>query len=270
MVLNSILVLGGIGLIFGLGLAFLGEKLKVRVDPLEEKILQVLPGSNCGACGFAGCAGYASACAKGKVDIGKCSLGGVAVAHKISEILGRELEVKESKLVVVTCQGGKDTCIDKFIYEGVEDCNAANLVSGGHRECDQACLGFGTCMNACLFGAISMEKGLPVINEEKCVGCGNCVIACPKGIIVLIPKRQQVYIACRSEDKRKRVREICKKGCIGCGICVKVCPKEAISIKDNLARIDYDKCNNCGICVEKCPTKSILSKNLPTQMQFLS
>ncbi len=270
MILNSILFLGGIGLFFGLGLAFIGKKLAVKRDPTEEKILQILPGSNCGACGFAGCAGYAAACVEEKTDIEKCALGGETVVHQISDVLGREAKIKENTVAVVLCQGKEGISKDRFNYEGIEDCTAANLMSEGSKECAWACLGLGTCMRVCPFGAIKMDEGIPIIDREKCRSCGLCVPACPKGIIKLIPERQRVYILCSSRDKGKIVRENCKKGCIGCGICVKVCPRGAIRLEDNLAIIDYDKCNNCGMCVEKCPTKSIFSVNVSAQTQFLS
>ncbi len=270
MVLNSVLILGGIGLFFGLGLAFIGKKLAVEIDPLEENILQVLPGSNCGACGFAGCAGYAVECLKENADIGKCALGGEKVVRQISDILGKEAKIKEDSVAVVLCQGKEGISKDRFVYEGIADCSAANLISEGNKECVWACLGFGTCMEVCPFGAIRMDEGIPLIDEEKCKGCGLCVPACPRGLITLISKRHRVYVLCRSKEKGKIVRESCEKGCIGCGLCVKVCPTEAIQLKDNLAVIDYDKCSNCGKCVEKCPTKSIVLNNSSSSMQFLS
>ena len=60
-ILLPILLVAGIGLVLGLGLAIASKVMAVPVDEKEEKITEVLPGANCGACGFSGCAGYAAA-----------------------------------------------------------------------------------------------------------------------------------------------------------------------------------------------------------------
>lgn len=257
MVFFAVITLGGLGLLFGFLLAVAGKKFAVKVDPRQEEILKILPGSNCGACGFAGCTGMAEALARKGAGVASCPVVGAETLRKIGEILGEEIQVREAQVARVMCQGDESKV--KYDYRGVEDCRAAHLLAGGHKACSYACLGLGSCQTVCPFDAIRWEKGkTPEILMDKCTACGKCVEVCPTKVISLIPKRAKVYVKCNSLDKGAIVRKICKLGCIACGICVKVCEPGAIKIENNLAIIDYEKCTNCGICVEKCPTKSIV------------
>lgn len=249
--------LGGLGLIFGIGLAYASKKFAVKVDPKVEAILEELPQANCGACGFAGCSGFAEALASGEASADGCAPGGEEVARKIAHILGVEVELKEPKVAKILCYH-KGQSSTKFVYYGLATCKAAFLVFGGDKACRYSCLGLGSCIEACPFGAISLLDGKVEIDEDVCTGCGTCVDACPTGVIALVPKGKSVYILCNSKDKGAVVRKFCEQGCIGCNVCMKACEQEAILVEDNLARIDYAKCNDCGVCAEKCPTKAIL------------
>ncbi|MBN2355471.1 Fe-S cluster domain-containing protein, partial [candidate division KSB1 bacterium] len=241
LLLSSILVLGSLGLFFGSGLAFASKKLAVEVDPKVEEILAILPGANCGACGQPGCAAYAEAVAAGRVPPNKCTPGGKDVAEKISYIMGLTgVQVDEPKIVAVHCQGGFKEAKERSIYQGLDDCRAAVLIGGGSKACRYGCLGLGSCVKACPFDALYMnDNGLPVVIEEKCTGCGVCVLTCPRDILELIPVHQKVYLACRSLDKAKAVKNICKVGCWACKICVspKVMPSGAIVMEGNLPEI---------------------------------
>ncbi len=252
----SVSILGGLGLLAGSGLAYASKKFVSKIDPKVEAILEALPGANCGACGFAGCSGFAKALVEERAQANGCILGGEEVAREVASILGVEVEVKEKKIAKILCyhKGASQT---QFDYQGLESCRAAALLFGGDKACSYSCLGLGDCVEACPFGAITLIKGKIEINEERCTGCGKCVSICPKGVITLVPEEKRVHILCNSKDKGAIVRKICKEGCIGCGICVKVCPEKAITLKDNLAYIDYEKCTECGACVEKCPTHTI-------------
>ncbi|MFH1287307.1 MAG: RnfABCDGE type electron transport complex subunit B [bacterium] len=258
---TAVIVLGTIGLIFGLFLAIADEKLKVEIDPLEEKFLGALPGINCGACGYPGCSGYAHQLASGNAPPDKCVAGGHDVAKKLGELLGIEVKVKEKIIAVVKCQGGEGKAYSIFNYDGFPDCQTAVLVSAGHKSCQYGCLGFGTCVRVCPFKAIKMnvETKLPEIDEKLCTACGMCVTECPKKIIALIPGKSRVGIGCSSFDKGIEVKKKCTIGCIACQICVKKCPENAITMENNLAKIDYNKCTNCLLCVSVCPTKAIYS-----------
>ncbi len=257
----AVVSLGAMGLAFGAALAIAAKKLAVETDPRESKVLEALPGANCGGCGYPGCAAYAAAVVSGGAEVDRCPAGGDAVRIRIAEIMGVSTDSagRTRRIAFVKCLGDREACPERFSYDGIPDCRAANLVGGGHKSCRYGCLGLGTCVAACLFDAMHMsDSGLPVVDREKCVACGKCVEACPRGLIELFDEDIAVYVACSSKDKGADVRKICKVGCIGCGICAKNCPASAITVADFLARVDQEKCTRCGICAEKCPTKCIV------------
>ncbi|SHE62329.1 electron transport complex, RnfABCDGE type, B subunit [Caldanaerobius fijiensis DSM 17918] len=250
--------LGGMGLAFGVILAYAARKFKVEVDQREAQIREVLPGANCGACGYPGCDAFASAVNQGKAPVDGCKAGGPTVAEKLGQILGVQIDHEgKKKVAFVKCGGTIEKAVEKYHYEGLSDCRVAAMYQEGMKGCRYGCLGLGTCEKECPFDAIHVgEGGVAVVDEEKCTGCGICVDVCPKKIIDLVYS-SRVRVACFSLDKGKDVRLVCQAGCIGCRACERVCPHDAIHVKENLAAIDYDKCTNCGLCVEKCPVKCI-------------
>ena len=260
--LAPVLTLGSLGVLFGLSLAFAAKKFHVPLDPKLEEVIATLPGTNCGACGKAGCMGFAEALSKGEIDLNSCAVCDPKSREAIAEILSLSLKEKVKMVAVLHCQGGNKVK-DKFLYQGMKDCIAANLVLGGHKNCDWGCLGFDTCVKACPFDAITMDKdsGLPVIDESKCTACGNCVDICPKHLFSLVPVASNIYIACTSHDIGKIVMQVCGVGCIACRKCEEVCPLGAITVVNNLAMIDYSKCNGCLECVKVCPTKCIRERS---------
>lgn len=255
----AIAVLAALGVLFGIALAIVAARFVVKVDPKVEQVRETLPGANCGACGFAGCMGYAEAVV-GNPDVaaGLCAPGKSAVAEKVAVITGKKADRLEPKIARVFCQGGTSLSQRKFIYTGVMDCTAAVLAAGGDKSCEYGCLGYGTCMRACPFDAITMSAdNLPIINPGKCTACGKCVAACPKQVIELARASKAVVISCHSRDKGADTKKKCQVGCIACGMCVRTCPVDAIKLENNLARIDHAKCITCGLCVKKCPTSAI-------------
>jgi electron transport complex protein RnfB len=258
-VYTTLVVLAGLGIVFGVSLAVIAARYVVKTDPKVEKVRDILPGANCGACGFAGCMGYAEAVVGNPdVAVNLCAPGKSAVAEKVAEITGKKAEKVDPKIARVFCQGGMSLSQRKFIYTGVQDCTAAVLAAGGNKSCEYGCLGYATCMRACPFDAITMSAdNLPVISKEKCTACGKCVAACPKQVIELAVETKAVVISCHSRDKGADTKKKCQVGCIACGICVRTCPVDAIKIDNNLARIDHAKCIVCGLCVRKCPTNAI-------------
>ncbi len=259
-IINSVIALGALGFVCGTVLVWASRRFAIITDPKVEKILDILPGANCGACGFASCSDYAERAASGEAAVGLCVMGGEEVAEKMAKVLGASVVKKDRNVAFLRCNGGT-RCIDKFQYDGVKRCMAATLVRGGEKACTYGCLGYGDCVKACPLGAITIGKdGLPAIDESICVGCGLCASACPKGILAIVGRDKKAHVLCSSHDRGKHVREVCEVGCIGCGICAKACPSKAITIKDFLATVDPELCIGCGICVEKCPRDAIKLK----------
>ncbi len=256
--LAAVISLGGLAFILALGLGVASKIFAVETDPTVEAIAEVLPGANCGGCGYAGCAGFAEAVASGQTAPTECKAAGSDIVAQMAQILGVKIEETEKKVVKIFCQGSSDNCKSKFLYEGVFDCRAAVLLGGGYKACPYSCLGYGSCVKACPFGAIEIgPKGLPIVDEQKCTGCGSCIRQCPRGILRLLPISQKYYIPCSSKDKGKAVRQVCQTGCLACKLCLKKCPNQAITIENNQPRIDAQKCSGCGVCAEKCPKKII-------------
>ncbi len=259
-ILIAILVLGVLGLIFGIGLAVASKKLAVQVNPKLDQVQHLLPGSNCGACGNPGCFGFAESLINGKSAVEGCRVCSDESKEKIAKVLGQALEKQNKKIATLHCNGGLKVK-DKYLYSGVNDCIAANLVLGGQKSCVFACLGFGTCVKACPFGAISISgEALPVVDSVKCRSCNKCVLVCPKKLFSLISVSNAVYIGCSSNDLGKEVKSVCPVGCIACKLCEKACKFDAIHVVDNLAVIDYHNCTSCQECVKVCPAKTIRIK----------
>jgi len=256
-ILLPILILGALGGIFGAGLAFASRKLAVHNDLRLEKIMGLLPGANCGACGSAGCFGFAEAVLKGDLPPDACRASDEKVQHEIAGILGRKLEKGAQRTAVLHCRGGKSAA-DKYIYAGLKDCLAAASLLGGPKKCASGCIGLGSCVTVCPFKAISMgEDGLPRVDKDRCRSCGKCVIVCPKRLFTLETDQHKVYVACRSSDNAARKRGYCKSACIACRLCEKTCKFGAVKVENNLAVIDYAKCTACLECVKACPVKVI-------------
>ncbi len=254
----SLISMGAMGGLFALGLAVASKKFAVESDPRVDEIEEVLPGANCGACGFAGLRSFAEGVVDGQAKVDGCPVGGARVAKLVAEILGVETEGPQRKVAQVLCKGGRAEASQRGEYDGPRDCRIADATSGGDKNCTFGCLGYGSCVAACPFEAMALdENGLPVVFEDKCTGCGLCVAACPRDIITLVAEDQGVHIRCRSLLTGRFVRQVCSVGCIACQRCVKVCPTGAIYMEDNLARIVYEKCTNCRKCVEVCPVNTI-------------
>lgn len=255
----TIAVLGGLGLIFGLILAIASKVFAVDEDPRKELLMEIMPGANCGACGFAGCSAYADAVINGTTVVGACPVGGTEVAEKMARIMGvTDIGAAVRQVAFVRCSGhGSDR--SRYNYEGIQDCLAASRVAaGGPLACQYGCLAYGSCVKVCDFDAITVKDGCAVVNMEKCVGCLKCISACPRNLITVVPYGSDILFKCHSFDKGVDTRAVCDNGCIGCGLCAKACPHGVITVENNLAFIaDYSKCTSCGACIEKCPQKLI-------------
>lgn len=252
------LIVGGTGLLIGLVLGKAGKVFAVEEDEKEAAILEVLPGNNCGGCGYAGCSGLAAAIAKGEAPTGGCPVGGAPVAEKIAKIMGVESDEQVRMVARVKCVGVPEQAAQSYEYTGIKDCSIINIMQNqGPKSCVYGCLGYGTCVTACPFDAIHIVNGIAHVDRENCKACGKCIQVCPRNIIEMVPYDQRIFVACNSCDKGKDVMSVCKTGCIGCKMCEKVCESDAVKVVNNLAHIDPDKCTGCGKCAEKCPKKII-------------
>ncbi len=259
-VLIAISVLGGLALIFGLGLTLANKVFMVKADPKKDAIREALPGANCGGCGYPGCDALSDAIYEGIAPITACPVGGNELVIKLADIMGVEATSTNVRLVAtVRCQGTAELCNYKYDYKDIKDCSAAIMVNDGNKACQFGCMGLGSCENVCKFDAIHIDPNLKiaVVDPEKCTACGACVEACPKNIINLQPDNLKVKILCKAAEKGKLVKLNCKIGCIGCTLCAKRCKFEAITMVNNLPVFDYNKCVGCLMCAEDCPTGAI-------------
>lgn len=256
-VLTALLVVAVIGVIAGVLLALASHFFHVEEDEKVKNIRQVLPGANCGACGFAGCDSYAEAVAAGKAEPNLCIPGAGDVASKLSEILGVEVAAGEASVAFVSCNGSCKATSEKVIYDGIKSCAAAKMIYGGPSSCVYGCIGCGDCAQVCPVDAIRICDNLAHIDPEICICCGKCARVCPKKIIKKVPKSATTAVMCSNTEKGAAARKNCKNACIGCKKCQLNCPEKAITVVNNLAVVDYSKCTGCGICIDNCPTKCL-------------
>lgn len=265
----TILFLAIVGALAALLLFVVSKKFHVEEDARIELVNEALPGANCGGCGYPGCSGFARACVEAESMEGLfCTVGGNDTMLKVADILGRTAVEAEPQLAVVRCNGSCDARPKVNQYDGASSCAIAAATYGGETGCTFGCLGLGDCTLACGFDAIKMNPltGLPEVDEERCTACGACVKACPKMIIELRkkgPKGRRVFVSCVNKEKGGVAKKACDNACIGCSKCFKECKFEAITIANNLAYIDPNKCRLCRKCVEACPTGAIHEINFP-------
>ena len=256
-IIAAIAVLGALGALFGLILSVASKIFEVKKDPREEAILSHLAGANCGGCGYPGCGGCAAAILAGNAPVTACAPAGPDNAAAIAEIMGMAAPTGERQVAFVRCNGG-EAAKKRFEYVGVHDCLSATKVAAGPLECAFGCLGFGSCVNACQFGAMSIgPNGTAVVDPEKCTNCGACRAACPHHLIVEVPYKQKVFVNCSNKDKGPAVTKVCASSCIACGMCERTCKFDAIHVENNVAVIDYSKCKNCTMCAKACPRNAI-------------
>lgn len=253
-----VLIVSAIGVISGVILAVASKVMAVKVDERFPLLRGAMPGANCGGCGFAGCDDYANKLIEDpNTPTNLCPVGGAAVAQQLSEILGVSFEETAPKYALVHCNGTCENTSYTMDYEGPKTCSACRSFFSGRGSCPSACLGFGDCVKVCNYNAIGVVDGIAVVDPEACIACGMCAKACPQQIIDIVPAASQVYVSCSNHQKGAQTRKACKVGCIACKKCEKVCPNAAITVADNLASIDPEKCTNCGACIGECPTGAI-------------
>ena len=258
-VLITVGVVFAISLLLGVLLALFIRFFGIEDDEKVKNIKGALPGANCGACGFKGCADYAEALAKGEAAPNLCVPGGSTTAKALEGILGVKVQAAGAKVAFVRCNGACSATSKKAEYKGILTCKACSMMYSGDGACAYGCLGCGDCATVCPTGAICLDDGIARINPDRCIGCGACARACPKKIISAAPALATTFVVCSNKDKGADARKACKNACIGCKKCEKLCPEGAITVTDNCASIDYTKCTGCGACAAGCPTGAIKS-----------
>lgn len=258
-ILKALGIVGGMALVLGVAIIFVFKLFAVPKDEKQESIMEILPGINCGGCGYSGCAGYAGALASGEdKNCAKCTPGGKEVSMKLSSFLGYGGAAYVPKVAQVACQGTCHHRRNRYQYSGSESCAAAHALYSGPASCIYGCIGLGDCERACPYDAIEMIDDMSVILPDKCVACGACVVACPKQLITLQPKLYDLYqVRCMNPDPGPIAKATCDMACIGCKMCVKKCPEKSIIMRENVALIIQETCGHCGICAQVCPSKSI-------------
>jgi electron transport complex protein RnfB len=245
-----------LGLVLGLVIGLVVKTFGVEADERVEQIEGLLPGANCGACGFAGCADFARHLAEGKAEPSACPSSTPEAVAQIASLLGVTAGERIAKVAVVRCGGDDSRATQAALYNGVADCKDAVQVAGGAKSCLYGCLGLGSCARACPFGAIEIRNGLAIVHPELCTGCGKCVATCPRKLIELVPASAPIHVFCNSPDKGGAKRKICQAACIGCQKCVKASENGSMSMSGFLARANYENPPPASLA-EVCPTQCL-------------
>jgi electron transport complex protein RnfB len=252
-------IVGGVGLLFGALIAIAHRKLWVYEDPRIDAVAGMLPGANCGACGFPGCRGFAEAAVGGQIAPAKCTVANDEARSDIASYLGVDAGEAEKRVARLLCAGGSDVTHKRAEYVGIQSCAASVAVSGGGKGCVWGCVGFGDCAVACTFDAIYMnDVGLPVVDIEKCTACNDCVVACPLGLFTILPLDSKLIVQCKSLLQGEDATDVCAVACNACGRCVVDAAPGLISMQNGLAVIDYSKIETANpAATSRCPTNAI-------------
>jgi Na+-translocating ferredoxin:NAD+ oxidoreductase subunit B len=258
-VLQAIAILGGVGLTFGALIALTHRRMWVWEDPRIDGVNELLPGANCGACGFAGCRAFAEAAVNGQVEPAKCTVMGEDMRSDVASYLGVDAGSAVKRVARLLCAGGSDVAPRKADYIGISSCAAAVAVGGGGKGCAWGCVGHGDCSVACTFDAIVMtEQGLPAVDIEKCTACNDCVDVCPLGLFTIMPLDQHLIVQCRNLLNGDAATQVCAVACNACGKCVQDAAPGLIEIRSGLAVIDYQRIGSANRrAIERCPTGAI-------------
>jgi electron transport complex protein RnfB len=258
-VLTSVAAIGGLTFLLATMLILANRKLHVEEDLRIDVVEEMLPHTNCGACGFPGCRPLAEALVAGTAQPGQCTVSDDEGRRAIADYLGVAVGERTRVVARLACAGGSNVARTRARYEGEHSCLAAAQVAGGGKGCFWGCLGFGDCERACDFDAITMDPyALPVVDEEKCTACGDCVEACPKDLFSLHPVDHRLWVACRNLERGDEILANCEVACTACERCAVDAPGGLITMRDNLPVVDYSRPHDTRVPIERCPTGAIV------------
>jgi Na+-translocating ferredoxin:NAD+ oxidoreductase subunit B len=259
-IIGAASIVGGVGLTFGILIAIASRKLRVYEDPRIDAVSDMLPGSNCGACGQAGCRAFAELLVQGEIQPAGCTVMGEDDRLDVAGFLGVDAGEANKRVARLLCAGGSSVAPRKAEYRGIRSCAAAAAVAGGGKGCAWGCLGYADCAVACTFDAIRMNADdLPVVDLDKCTACNDCVEACPLGLFVLMPLDHKLIVQCKSLLEGEAATDVCSVACNACGRCVVDGAPGLIQMRNGLAVIDYEKIDLADpVAAGRCPTNAIL------------
>ena len=272
MVIASVITLFCIGVTASAILGVASRVFYVEEDPRIEAVIEALPGSNCGGCGYAGCASYAEAVLKNpEVPANLCVAGNDKTIQDVGALTGKAAEACAPRMSFRRCAKTEGVMKQRFTYGGVASCAAAALMEDGTDQCTYSCLGLADCLRACPFDAIVMKEGMATIIVDRCVACGKCIPACPRNVLELVPHAHRVMIFCGTQNKGKAAMDSCSVGCINCNACIRKCPAQAISTQDGRISVDHAACLAYGaecdeVCTDVCP-RNILRPTYPATIE---
>ena len=258
-ILTSVAAIGGLTFLLATMLILANRKLYVEEDPRIDAVEDMLPHSNCGACGFPGCRPFAEALVGGEALPGKCTVSNDDGRSAIADFLGVAVGEQDKFVARLACAGGANVARNRAHYDGTHTCLAAAQVAGGGKGCFWGCLGHGDCERVCDFDAIQMDPhGLPVVDAAKCTGCGDCVEVCPKDLFSLHPENHRLWVACKNLEEGDEILANCQVACTACGRCAMDAPGGLIRMQDNLPIVDYGRSHDTRVPIERCPTGAIV------------
>jgi len=259
-IFGSVGIMAGVGLVFAAIIAIAYWRLRVWEDPRINVVTAMLPGANCGACGFPGCHGFAEQAVIGAVQPAGCNVLNDDGAAAIAAYLGVSKGDANKRVARLLCAGGTNVTVQQADYRGLATCAAASAVAGGGKGCSWGCLGYGDCAVSCEFDAITMNRfGLPVVDVALCTACGDCVDACPKGLFQIIPLDQHLLVQCRSQLEGDGVLASCSVGCTACNRCVVDAAPGLITLERGVAVVHYEHTVLASPdAIRRCPTGAIV------------
>jgi Na+-translocating ferredoxin:NAD+ oxidoreductase RNF subunit RnfB len=255
--ITAVVMLGALAVILVTVLAAANRLLFVATDARLEAVVSALPGTNCGACGQAGCAAFGAALIAADAAPAECTVSPADVKERLAKFLGVDVGEAQARVARLACAGGTNVALIHAHYRGENTCAAAAPVAGGGHGCAWGCLGFGDCERSCDFDAILMnEHALPIVDDDLCIACNDCVVACPQDLFVLAPRKQRLWVPCSNPLAGDELLQECQVACTACAKCAFDAPG-VISMQDNLAVVD-PAAPQTRAAIERCPTGAIV------------